>query len=49
MKTETAFFLRKRPASNIPKAGVIKSTKLDAIMSHAASPVLIGKMKVTPK
>src|SRR5574340_139158 len=46
IKTETAFFCRKRPASNIPSAGIISSTKLDAIISQAVSPVFIGTGKM---
>jgi hypothetical protein len=42
MKIETVFFFRSKPASNIPNAGIINKTKLEAINIQAVSPLSIG-------
>ncbi len=39
MKTETAFFLRKRPASNNASAGIIMNTNAPARIIQVVSPV----------
>jgi hypothetical protein len=38
---ETVFFLRKSPASNKPRAGIINNTRLEAISIQAVSPEFI--------
>jgi len=42
MKTETAFFFRKRPDSNNASAGIIKNTRAPARIIQVVSPVSSG-------
>ena len=49
IKIETVFLRRNNPASNNPKAGIINSTRLEAMSIQAVSPVSIGKISFLEK